>query len=97
MSEQKESDMQRDPQTEENSIMKIIKIQEQNNIEILKESNGVPGAQIAEAKARVRECKEFNEEIDKEVIGILKRQTEMKDKFGRRVKSENNQRGYLTH
>ena len=49
----------------------------------------------AQAKHKVQEVLKFREEIEEEVIDLVKRQEAIKDKFLRRIHGKKNRHGYL--
>ena len=52
---------------------------------------------MAEATRKIREVKQFNEELEADVAELMKRTEEIKDKFATKLYEAGNIGGFLTH
>ena len=77
--------------------MRVIKKQEQANLEIESLSQTVPEALMAEATRKIKEVKQFSEELEADVAELTKRTEEVKEKLASKLYEDGNIRGFLTH
>lgn len=52
---------------------------------------------MVETTRKIKEIKEFNEEIEADVVELKKRSVEIKEKFASKLFEERNSKGCLTH
>ena len=60
-------------------------------------TKGAAVEKVAQARHRVQEVLQFREEIEEEVIDLVKRQQALKDKITRRIHDKKNLHGFLIH
>ena len=60
-------------------------------------SSGVAAEKITQARLRVQEVRDFQEEIGKEALELAKRLQALKAKFKGRIHDKKNQEGFLNH
>ena len=85
------------PAEEEDAILRVIKKQEQANIEIESLSQAVPEALMAEAARKITEVKQFSEDLEGDVAELIKRTEEVNEKIASKLYEDGNIGGFLTH
>ena len=60
-------------------------------------TKGAAAEKVTQARHRVQEVLLFREEIEEEVIDLVKRQQALKDKILRRIHDKKNVHGFLIH